>query len=133
MDLWKTLWAGRLLPFLIFALTIIALTRAGDMLRKSIVFDESTPDVFYCPQEQSPSLEKMYVKARPLKKLCEFKGKPLPSGYKSDCFNDVDETEFACQEKYRIMPTPLRNMYLWIVKYGFPSNRNVYYLSLACS
>lgn len=42
-------------------------------------------------------------RARPLKKLCEFEGKPLPEDYKSDCYQDVDETEYACKEKYRIM------------------------------
>lgn len=47
--------------------------------------------------------DKLYVHSRPLKKLCEFDGKPLPEDYKSDCFQDVDETEYACKEKYRIM------------------------------
>jgi hypothetical protein len=28
--------------------------------------------------------------------ICE-QGRPLPDEYKSDCWNDVDETEFACQ------------------------------------
>lgn len=45
----------------------------------------------------------MIVKARSLKKLCEFEGQQLPKHYKSDCYNDVDETEFACKEKHRIM------------------------------
>lgn len=45
----------------------------------------------------------MIVKARPLKKLCEYEGQQLPKHYKSDCYNDVDETEFACKEKHRIM------------------------------
>ena len=44
------------------------------MLRKSIVFDKKTPDLFYCPVEKQTSFEKMFVVARPLKKLCEFKG-----------------------------------------------------------
>lgn len=47
--------------------------------------------------------DKLLVHSRPLKKLCEFDGKPLPEDYKSDCFQDVDETEYACKEKYRIM------------------------------
>lgn len=47
--------------------------------------------------------DKLFVHSRPLKKLCEFDGKPLPEDYKSDCFQDVDETEYACKEKYRIM------------------------------
>ena len=39
----------------------------------------------------------MIVKSRPMKKLCEYEGRPLPDDYKSDCWNDVDETEYACQ------------------------------------
>lgn len=47
---------------------------SGDMLRKSIVFDKATPDVFYCPVDKPITFEKMYVRARPLKRLCEFDG-----------------------------------------------------------
>lgn len=43
------------------------------------------------------------LRARPLKKLCEFEGEPLPEDYKSDCYQDVDESDYACKEKYRIM------------------------------
>jgi len=32
-----------------------------------------------------------------------FQGRPLPEEYKSDCWNDVDETEFACQVKTTLM------------------------------
>ena len=67
------------------------------------VFHEETPDVFYCPQEKPISLEGMIVKAKPLDALCEHEGRPLPEDYKSDCWNDVDETEYACQEKKRIL------------------------------
>lgn len=42
-------------------------------------------------------------RARPLSRLCEFEGKGIPEDYKSDCYQDVDETEYACKEKYRIM------------------------------
>ncbi|MCL4140763.1 UNVERIFIED_CONTAM: hypothetical protein GTU68_010236 [Idotea baltica] len=73
------------------------------MLRKSIVFDQKTPDLFYCPVEKPTSFDKMYVVARKLKKLCEFKGGRLPADYKSDCYNDVDESDWACREKKRIM------------------------------
>lgn len=73
------------------------------MMRKSIVFDLKTPDVFYCPQDKPTGLDKMLVRAKPLKKLCEFDGSSLPNDYKSDCYNDVDESEFACSEKKRIM------------------------------
>lgn len=45
----------------------------------------------------------MIVRARPLQKLCEHDGNPLPEDYKSDCYNDVDETTYACKEKKRIM------------------------------
>ncbi|KAL2730839.1 uncharacterized protein V1478_005252 [Vespula squamosa] len=75
----------------------------GDIIRKSIVFDKNTPDVFYCPQHKPTGFEKMIVKAKPLWRLCQFEGKPIPEDYKSDCYNDVDESEYACKEKYRIM------------------------------
>ncbi|KAK9880669.1 hypothetical protein WA026_011906 [Henosepilachna vigintioctopunctata] len=74
-----------------------------DMMRKSIVFDKNTPDVFYCPIQKPSGMDKLIVKARPLKKLCEFEGQPLPEDYKSDCYQDVDESNYACKEKYRIM------------------------------
>ena len=45
----------------------------------------------------------MIVKAKPLKHLCEHQGRGLPDEYKSDCWNDVDETEYACSEKKRIL------------------------------
>ncbi|XP_035776105.1 uncharacterized protein LOC118458065 [Anopheles albimanus] len=74
-----------------------------DLLRKSIVYDKNTPDVFYCPTSKPTGMDKMIVKSRPLHKLCEHEGKPLPEDYKSDCYKDVDESNYACKEKYRIM------------------------------
>ncbi len=78
-------------------LSLFTLALSSDINRQSIVFYEETPEVFYCPQEKPISLEGMIVKARPLKKLCEHEGRALPDDYRSDCWNDVDETEFACQ------------------------------------
>lgn len=52
-------------------------------------------------------------RARPLKRLCEFEGKPIPKDYKSDCYQDVDETEFACKEKYRIMVNIFKTLNLY--------------------
>jgi len=85
--------------------TFLAMVALGycDMMRKSIVFDKATPDVFYCPVDKPYSFEKMFVRSKPLSKLCEFNGKGLPEDYKSDCYADVDETEYACKEKKRIM------------------------------
>lgn len=74
-----------------------------DISRKSIVFDIKTPKVFYCPQEKQSDYSKMIVKAKPLEKLCEFEGKPKPKGFPSDCYNDVDETDYACDEKRRFL------------------------------
>lgn len=71
--------------------------------RKSIVFDVKTPKVFYCPQEKPADPDKMIVKAQPLDKLCEFGGKQKPKNLPSDCYNDVDESDFACDEKKRFM------------------------------
>ncbi|XP_050539739.1 uncharacterized protein LOC126904614 isoform X1 [Daktulosphaira vitifoliae] len=88
---------------ILFLFSIISVVMAGDMMRKSIVYDKKTPNVFYCPLNKPTGFDKLLVHSRPLKKLCEFDGKPLPEDYKSDCFQDVDETEYACKEKYRIM------------------------------
>lgn len=82
--------------------------KSKDMMRKSIVFDKNTPDVFYCPMTKPTGIDKLIVKARPLNKLCEHEGRPLPEDYKSDCYQDIDESDFACKEKYRIM-VQLRN------------------------
>ncbi|KAI1286088.1 hypothetical protein HDE_11228 [Halotydeus destructor] len=75
----------------------------GDMMRKSIVFDMKTPKVFFCPQEKTSDMSKMIVQAKPLDKLCEFGGQGIPKGYHSDCYNDIDESDYACAEKERIM------------------------------
>jgi len=78
-----------------------------DMMRKMIIYDKKNPNMFYCPvpnkQLKSYSIDKMIVKSHPLNKLCEYEGAGKPKDSKTDCFNDVDETEFACKEKYRIM------------------------------
>lgn len=75
----------------------------ADMMRKSIVFDPKTPKVFYCPQEKPIDMSKMIVKAIPLERLCEYEGQNnIPKNAKSDCYNDVDESEYACAEKQRI-------------------------------
>lgn len=101
---------------LILALLIVALTmvveaakekhikyKEKDLMRKSIVYDKNTPDVFYCPINKPTGMDKMIVRSRPLHKLCEFEGKSLPPDYKSDCYKDLDESDYACKEKYRIM------------------------------
>lgn len=78
-------------------------SKQKDISRKSIVFDTKTPKVFYCPQEKQSDYSKMIVKAKPLDKLCEFGGKPKPKDSPSDCYNDVDETDYACDEKRRFL------------------------------
>merc|ERR1711913_112758 len=88
-------------PLVVLALSTTAL--AGDINRQSIIFNEKTPDVFYCPQEKPISIDRMLVKSKPMKKLCEYEGRGLPENVKSDCWNDVDETEYACSERKRIM------------------------------
>ena len=84
-------------------LVLLAGVSGNDLNRQSIIFNENTPDVFYCPQEKPISIDRMLVKSKPMKKLCEHDGRPLPPDAKSDCWNDVDETEYACTEKKRIM------------------------------
>jgi len=75
----------------------------ADMMRKSIVFDIKTPKVFYCPQEKPTDMDKMIVKAVPLDRLCEFEGNGIPKKYRQDCYNDIDESDYACAEKQRIL------------------------------
>ncbi|XP_060533664.1 uncharacterized protein LOC132706377 [Cylas formicarius] len=89
--------------FWVFSLFLAVVAGAKDMMRKSIVYDKNTPDVFYCPIHKPTGMDKLIVKARPLSKLCEFEGAAIPEDYKSDCYQDVDESRFACKEKYRIM------------------------------
>lgn len=55
-------------------------------------------------------MNNMLVKARPLSKLCEYKGGDLPEGYKSDCYGNVDETVYACKEKRRIMVSLIKKL-----------------------
>ena len=74
-----------------------------DMMRKSIVFDLKTPKVFYCPQQKPKNMDKLIVRAVPLERLCEYEGAELPKKHNSDCYNDIDETPFACAEKQRIL------------------------------
>lgn len=89
--------------FQIVLLVISLATVSADMMRKSIVFDIKTPKVFYCPQDKPSDMNKMIVQSRPLDKLCEYGGEGVPKHSKSDCYNDIDETEYACAEKQRIM------------------------------
>ena len=63
---------------LLVLLVLIGFVVAGDINRQAIIFYPETPDLFYCPQDKPISLEGMLVKAKPLKKLCEFEGRPLP-------------------------------------------------------
>lgn len=83
-----------------------------DLTRKSIVFDKHTPDVFYCIPSKPVGDGKVIVKSRPIHKLCEYEGN-IPKIHKSDCYNDVDESDYACKEKYRIMVSRgfLRGLY----------------------
>merc|ERR1712126_278014 len=82
--------------YVVALLYIVSPVFTGDLNRQSVIFNENTPDVFYCPQDKPISIDRMLVKSKPMKKLCEHEGRPLPEGAKSDCWNDVDETEYAC-------------------------------------
>ena len=48
----------------------------------------------------------MLVKSKPMKKLCEYEGRGLPENVKSDCWNDVDETEYACSVSMELLNYP---------------------------
>jgi len=95
----QLLWS---MSFLTLIGVIIITKVNSDMMRKSIVFDIKTPKVFYCPQEKPTDMDKMIVKSIPLEKLCEYGGNGLPKKARSDCYNDIDESEYACAEKQRI-------------------------------
>ncbi|XP_022250760.1 uncharacterized protein LOC111087658 isoform X2 [Limulus polyphemus] len=94
---------GQYAVVIVAVLAVVITETCADMMRKSIVFNSKMPKVFYCPQDKPTGMDKMYVKAKPIEKLCEYGGKKLPKHYLSDCYNDVDETEYACAEKRRIM------------------------------
>lgn len=47
-------------------------------------------------------VSRLIFRAQSIEKLCEFGGE-LPDEYESDCYKDVDESDYACKEKYRIM------------------------------
>ena len=88
------------LNIMILFLAFLAMAGASDLNRQSIIFNENTPDVFYCPQvqpqisfnlmpnkttsckvvehpeqEKPISIDRMLVKSRPMKKLCEHEGR----------------------------------------------------------
>merc|ERR1712116_42456 len=59
-------------------LAFLAVAGASDLNRQSIIFNENTPDVFYCPQEKPISIDRMLVKSRPMKKLCDTRAGHFP-------------------------------------------------------
>ncbi|KAG5676814.1 hypothetical protein PVAND_006622 [Polypedilum vanderplanki] len=97
-----------LLTTIVYAKEKVPKLKDKDMMRKMIVYDKKNPDIFYCPTATSKyqtSIDKMIVKAHSINKLCEYEGNgvPLEGNHRHDCYQDVDETDFACKEKYRIM------------------------------
>lgn len=105
-----------------------------------LIYTQKNPDIFYCPTATSKhqtSIDKMIVKwvyyhicknpweilftvslvyftfrAHPINKLCEYEGNGVPKEgkHRHDCYEDVDETDFACKEKYRIMVSRLSGL-----------------------
>merc|ERR1712130_766915 len=65
------------LTIMILFVAFLAVASASDLNRQSIIFNENTPDVFYCPQEKPISIDRMLVKSRPMKKLCEHEGRAI--------------------------------------------------------
>lgn len=49
---------------LVIIATVVAKEKSKDkdMMRKSIVFDKNTPDVFYCPSRKPTSFDKLIVR-----------------------------------------------------------------------
>lgn len=51
-------------------------------------------------------MEKLIVRAVPLERLCEYGSNfhsKISKEKGSDCYDDIDESEYACEEKKRIM------------------------------
>lgn len=46
----------------VVSLCLVGIYAAKDMMRKSIVFDKNTPDVFYCPIHKPSGFDKLIVK-----------------------------------------------------------------------
>lgn len=46
----------------VILLSVFGEILAKDMMRKSIVFDKNTPDVFYCPIQKPTGFDKLIVK-----------------------------------------------------------------------
>lgn len=60
----------------------------------------------------------MRFRARPIHKLCEFEGNlPDEGEYEPDCYKDVDESDYACKEKYRIMASEHLNIQFSHIKF----------------
>lgn len=46
----------------------------------------------------------LLIRARPIENLCQFEGQTPEDGtFEPDCYKNVDESDYACKEKYRIM------------------------------
>lgn len=60
----RTSLAACLLTLLVALMTTTdsVLAKDKDMMRKSIVYDKRTPDVFYCPTSKPTGFDKLIVK-----------------------------------------------------------------------
>lgn len=52
----------KFLQVLFFLFSVLLHVFAKDMMRKSIVFDKNTPDVFYCPIHKPTGFDKLIVR-----------------------------------------------------------------------
>ncbi|KAG1692579.1 Protein disabled [Nymphon striatum] len=109
------LGTDKLVVFVTLLMMVLCLVSSDKMgkMGKSIVYDIKTPKVFYCPQDKPKDWNDVLVKSRPLDKLCEYEGGEIPKDHKQDCYDDLDETVYACAEKKRIMTrlTPAEEIY----------------------
>ena len=53
--------------------TSLALAAAGDINRQSIIFNENTPDVFYCPQVHQTLIYKVHITLPSSRNLVYFR------------------------------------------------------------
>ena len=54
-------------------LALLSLTWAGDINRQSIIFNENTPDVFYCPQVHQTLIYKVHITLPSSRNLVYFR------------------------------------------------------------
>lgn len=91
--------------FLLLALVVGVFAIDGS----DVVLNENSPRVFYCLQKPASAKttalrSKKILKAMPIDRLCQYgPAVKRPKDEPADCYNDVDESAEACDEKKRFL------------------------------